>query len=106
MKQKPLHVLTTRSNSTSPSLPLSSPQDGHLIPLTSWKDKYSSVECKAPASTLTQTGDWVESLSLSFQRLNKVFYPSSRISIEVFNKLKVFFLLLFFFYKVLYVKIT
>lgn len=65
MKQKPLHVLTTRSNSASPSLPLSSPQDGHLIPLTSWKDKYSSVECEAPASPLIQTGDGVESLPLS-----------------------------------------
>lgn len=32
-------------------------RDGHLIHLTSWKDKYSLVECEAPASPLTQTGD-------------------------------------------------
>ncbi|KAK2837494.1 hypothetical protein Q5P01_014706 [Channa striata] len=32
-------------------------EDGHLIHLTSWKDKYSLVECEAPASPLTQTGD-------------------------------------------------
>lgn len=38
--------------SLSPSL-----WDGHLIHLTSWKDKYSSVQCEAPASPLTQTGD-------------------------------------------------
>lgn len=31
--------------------------DGHLIHLTNWKDKYSSVECEAHASPLTQTGD-------------------------------------------------
>lgn len=31
--------------------------DGYLIHLTSWKDKYSLVECEAPASSLTQTRD-------------------------------------------------
>ena len=45
------------SNSLSPSFPLTSLRDGHLIHLTSWKDKYSLVECEAPASPLTQTGD-------------------------------------------------
>lgn len=41
----------------NPSSPLPSLWDGHLIHLTSWKDKYSLVECEAPASLLMQTGD-------------------------------------------------
>lgn len=60
-----LHHFTFPSQ-TFPSLlpPHPSLWDGHLIHLTSWKDKYSLVECEAPASPLMQTRD-VEKVSFS-----------------------------------------
>lgn len=79
-KEEILHPLTSLSDSLSPSFTLPSLQDGHLIHLTSWKDKYSLVECEAPASPLTQTGDEGKvSLSAELRRpkcLNKVFHST------------------------------
>lgn len=72
-----LHLLTSHSNSVPPSLPLSSPQDGHLIHLTSWKDKYSSVECEAPASPAHTDRRRGESLPLSWAQTAKVLIKSS-----------------------------
>lgn len=75
-----LHPLTSLSLSNSPSsFPLPSLRDGHLIHLTSWKDKYSLVECEAPASPLTQTGDEGKvSLSAELRRPNGLIKPSTQ----------------------------
>lgn len=79
--QNSLHPLTSLSLKLSPSFPLPSLRDGHLIHLTSWKDKYSLVESEAPASPLTQTGDEgkVSPLRAELRRpkcLNNVFNSS------------------------------
>lgn len=60
-------------NFFSPPHPPPSQQDGHLIHLTSWKDKYSLVEYEAPASSLTQTGD-EEKVSLCKAQMPKCLY--------------------------------
>lgn len=78
-RKKILHPLTSLSDSLSPSFTLPSLQDGHLIHLTSWKDKYSLVECEAPASPLTQTGDEGKvSLSAELRRPNALIKSSTQ----------------------------
>lgn len=68
----------------SPLPPLPSPWDGHLIHLTSWKDKYSLVECEAPASPLTQTGDEGKvSLSAELRRPSALIKSSTQPDTDV-----------------------
>lgn len=73
------HLSLSLSDSPSPSFPLPSLRDGHLIHLTSWKDKYSLVECEAPASPLTQTGDEGKvSLAAELRRPNALIKSSTQ----------------------------